>query len=166
MKKQKLFAPWRVAYVKKVREGDNECIFCEKPEEDNDEENLILKRGDHNFIILNKYPYNPGHAMVVPYRHESNYSKLEKEEVLEKHELLSKFLEAAKEVFDPDGFNIGINLGRTAGAGIDDHVHTHIVPRWEGDNNFMPVISNTRVISQSIESSYNELKKEIEDKKL
>lgn len=162
MKKQRIFAPWRVEYVKKAKEGESECIFCEKPEQDRDKESLILKRGEHNFIILNKYPYNPGHAIVAPYRHISSYNELREDEVTEKHELTESYLSAAKEVFNPDGFNLGSNLGRTAGAGIDDHIHFHVVPRWEGDNNFMPVISETRVVSQSIESSYEELKKRFE----
>lgn len=157
----KLFAPWRVEYVKKAKEGENECIFCSKPKEKDDKENLILKRGEDNFIILNKYPYNPGHAMVAPYRHESNITKLDEQEVIEQHKLISTYIEASKEVFKPDGFNIGSNLGKTAGAGIDDHLHIHIVPRWEGDNNFMPVISDTKIISQSLKSAYEELKKEI-----
>ncbi len=159
---KKLYAPWRAEYVKKAKSGENECIFCQKPSEDNDKENLILKRGDKNFIILNKFPYNPGHAMISPFRHEDSYEDLSKEEVVEQHELISIFLDAAKDVFNPDGFNIGTNLGKTAGAGIDDHIHIHVVPRWEGDNNFMPVISDTRVISQSLKSAFEELKEKID----
>lgn len=158
---KKLFAPWRVEYIEQAKEESDECLFCQKPEEEKDKENLILKRGQFNFIILNKYPYNPGHAMVTTYRHIGEYNELKEKEAIEQHELTKKYLKAAEEVFDPDGFNLGFNLGRTAGAGIDDHIHRHIVPRWEGDNNFMPVLSETRVISQSLESVYEELRKEI-----
>jgi len=158
----KIFAPWRVEYVKKAKDEDyNECIFCEKPQENKDKENLLLLRGDKSFIILNKYPYNPGHGMVSTYRHIADYTKLSTEEVTEIHKLISNYIGAVEKVFNPDGFNIGMNIGKTGGAGIEDHLHIHIVPRWEGDNNFMPVLSDTRIISQSIESSYEELINEI-----
>ncbi len=130
------------------------CIFCAFPEEDKDEENLIIHRGKRSFVILNRYPYNSGHLMVVPYRHTSNYGSLTTEEICEIHHLSSVSIEVMKSTIKPDGFNLGINLGKVAGAGVEDHVHLHIVPRWNGDTNFMPVMGDIRVIPQSLEDTY------------
>ncbi len=160
----RIYAPWRIEYVRRAKDDEVDCIFCSIPEEsrDRDPENLVLVRGSECFLLLNKYPYNPGHALVAPYRHTSDFTSLTDEEVVEAQELLSRFIEAADVVFEPDGYNVGTNLGRVAGAGIDSHIHRHIVPRWEGDSNFMPVFSDTRVISQDLRSSYRELKSELE----
>ncbi|NIV96829.1 HIT domain-containing protein, partial [candidate division KSB1 bacterium] len=131
-----LWAPWRMAYIL----GDKEegCIFCTKTQEDTDKKNLILFRGEHNFVILNKYPYNNGHLMVVPYRHTSDLQSLQEKESLEMIQIISKSIVVLRSCLNPEGFNIGMNFGKIAGAGIDDHLHFHIVPRWAADTNFMP----------------------------
>jgi len=153
---EQLWAPWRVEYIRKTREIG--CILCQKIKESNDEANLILCRGQNNFIILNAFPYNPGHLMVAPYRHTANLQDLTYEEVKEHFDLVRKGVELLKEVMKPDGFNVGLNLGKVAGAGIEEHLHTHIVPRWQGDTNFMPVLSDTRVISEAVTATYKKLK--------
>ncbi len=156
----KIFAPWRIEYIKMEKiEG---CIFCKLPAMNEDEKNLILYRGKQAFVIMNNYPYNPGHVMVAPYRHVAEFENLKKEEVEEIYELISLMLRVLKNAMNPHGFNIGINIGRVAGAGIEDHIHVHIVPRWNGDTNFMPVVADTKVIPQCLEDTYQELKKEIE----
>jgi len=134
------------------------CILCEKPGQNNDAQNYILHRGDKNFIILNSYPYNPGHLMVAPYRHVASLEKLTDEERQEHFEIVSRSVRVLKQVFNPGGFNIGINLGKAAGAGIEDHFHTHIVPRWQGDTNFMPVLSDVRVLPEALADTYQKLK--------
>ncbi len=154
---KRLWAPWRMEYIKAVDEKPLGCIFCFKPNENIDRDNLILYRGKHNFIILNKFPYNNGHLMVVPYDHVSDPEKLSDETILELWKLVNKSKSILREAFNPDGFNIGMNLGRTAGAGIDEHVHMHLVPRWNGDNNFMPVLGETKVISQGLTEAWDEL---------
>ncbi|AGB04963.1 HIT family hydrolase, diadenosine tetraphosphate hydrolase [Aciduliprofundum sp. MAR08-339] len=157
---ERLWAPWRIEYVRMEKmEG---CIFCKFPRDNRDEENLILYRGKYAFIIMNNYPYNPGHVMVAPYRHVGNLEDLSDEEVLEMHHLTSLAIRAIKNAMNPGGFNIGINIGRVAGAGIEGHVHVHIVPRWNGDTNFMPVLADTKVIVQGIRENYSELRKELE----
>lgn len=147
-----LWAPWRMRYIEKYEEK-SDCIFCVKPTVEDDKENLILYRGETCFIIMNKYPYNNGHLMIVPYRHLSDLNKLTEAELLEINKLLLKSYNALQKSVKPHGFNIGLNLGRVAGAGIDQHLHYHIVPRWNGDTNFMPVTGQTKVISQAIEET-------------
>ena len=134
------------------------CILCEKPRQNNDTLNYILYRGDKNFIILNSYPYNPGHLMIAPYRHIGNLEELTDEELHEHFEIVSRGIKLLKQLFKPAGFNIGINIGKIAGAGIVDHFHTHIVPRWPGDTNFMPVISDIRVVPEALAETYKKLK--------
>jgi len=143
---------------------EDECIFCTKPKEDNDKKNLILFRGKFNFIIMNLYPYNNGHLMVVPYRHTSEIIGITGEEMDENGRLVQRCVEVLKKSFSPEGYNIGMNLETAAGAGIDEHIHMHIVPRWNGDTNFMPVVGETRVMPQHIEESYNILIKAFEQK--
>jgi len=133
------------------------CIFCEKGAEDRDVENLILFRGRHNFIIMNAFPYNNGHMMVVPRRHTSTLAGWSEEERAEFLELADLAVEILKRTMNPNGFNIGINMGECAGAGIRDHIHLHIVPRWSGDCNFMPVFADTRVIPEHIQATYEKL---------
>jgi ATP adenylyltransferase len=141
-----------------IKKADNPgCIFCSKPSEDKDVENYILHREKFNFVILNCYPYNPGHLMVVPFRHLSTPEELTDEELSEHYQLVRKCITILRKVLNPDGFNVGMNLGRVAGAGIDKHIHTHIVPRWTGDNNFMPVLSDVRVVNESLSATYNKL---------
>ncbi len=153
---EQIWAPWRMEYVQ--MEKPSGCILCEKPRQRSDAQNYILYRGSQSFVIMNCYPYNPGHLMVAPYRHVAGLDKLTADELHEHFEIVSRCTGLLREVFNPDGFNIGINLGRVAGAGIDEHVHTHIVPRWQGDTNFMPVLSGTRVIPEALAETYERLK--------
>jgi len=153
-----LWAPWRLKYIT----GDKEegCIFCKKPKEGNDKDNLILYTGETSFIIMNRYPYSNGHLMTVPYKHTNNLSDLTPDERLELMNLTAKCLDILQ-VIKPEGFNIGMNIGRTGGAGIDDHLHFHIVPRWSGDTNFMPVIGDIRVMPEYLEDTYETLSKHL-----
>jgi len=148
-----------MSYIQNVDQNSSDCIFCVKPSEssEKDKTNLILYRGKHCFIILNLYPYNNGHCMVVPYRHINDCCAVNDDEAIELWHLINKCKTALKNDFHPDGFNIGMNIGRTAGAGIDQHIHAHIVPRWNGDTNFMPVIGKTKLISQDIHDTYDTL---------
>lgn len=150
-----IWAPWRIEYILGPKE--EECIFCTKPKEKKDKKNLVLYRGEYNFVILNLYPYNNGHLMVVPYSHTSEITDLEPEEMDENGRLVQKAVAILKERFKPQGFNIGVNLGVAGGAGIDEHIHTHVVPRWNGDTNFMPVVGEVHVMPQHIEETYNAL---------
>ncbi len=152
----RLWAPWRVSYIRLP--NPQGCIFCDKPAENKDAENLILYRGKLNFIIMNAFPYNPGHLLVVPYRHIGKLEDLSADERNEHYEIVSRAVGILRKAGGTESFNLGMNLGRVAGAGIADHIHTHIVPRWNGDNNFMPIIGDTRVISESMEDIYNRLK--------
>ena len=151
-----LWAPWRIEYIKKATEEEG-CILCHKPAQDDDAANYILYRGKKNFVVLNAYPYNSGHLMVAPYRHVASLEELTKEELHEHYEIVSRSLTVLKQEFGPAGFNIGMNLGRIAGAGIDKHLHSHIVPRWAGDTNFMPVIGDTGVINEALAETYKRL---------
>jgi len=147
-------------YINKAA-NESGCFLCQKPKED-DVSNLILYRGKHNFIVLNVYPYNTGHLMVAPYRHIGDPSQLSEDEAREHLGLVKLGLQLLTKAMSPEGFNIGMNLGRAAGAGVADHIHTHIVPRWQGDTNFMPVISNTKVLPESLSSTYQKLKKALD----
>jgi ATP adenylyltransferase len=152
---EQIWAPWRIEYIQMQKpEG---CILCDKPEQKDDVANYILYRGDNNFVIMNSYPYNPGHLMVAPYRHVANLEELTDEERHEHFGMVSRGVKLLKEVFGPAGFNIGMNIGKVAGAGIDDHIHTHIVPRWQGDTNFMPVIADVRVVPEALAETYKKL---------
>jgi ATP adenylyltransferase len=152
-----LWAPWRIEYI--LSKKPPGCIFCDKPRESRDEENLILFRGNHHFIIMNAFPYNNGHMMVVPYRHTATLMDWSSEEQKEFMELADMAVNLLKRAMKPDGFNLGINMGQVAGAGVADHIHLHVVPRWNGDTNFMPVLSDTRVISEHLRATYAILKK-------
>ncbi len=156
-----LWAPWRMEYILSDKEGG--CIFCEKVGEDRDAENLILHRGQYHFIIMNAYPYNNGHLMVVPRRHTSTLAGWSAEERAEFLELADLGVEILKRTMNPDGFNIGINMGECAGAGIASHIHLHIVPRWSGDCNFMPVFADTRVIPEHIQATFEKLREALEE---
>jgi ATP adenylyltransferase len=152
---QRLWAPWRLEYIKGPK--PDECIFCSKPAEGDDEAAYIVHRGQRCFVILNAFPYNSGHLMVAPYEHVPSLEQLGDDTLLDLSRLTNRSLEALREVYGPDGFNIGINLGDVAGAGIADHVHQHVVPRWAADTNFMPVIADTRVLPQSLDDSWRAL---------
>jgi ATP adenylyltransferase len=150
------WAPWRIEYIR--MEKPRGCILCDKPKEKRDAENYILFRGEKNFIMLNAYPYNPGHLLIAPYRHIAGLEELTESERNEHYKLVSRSVEVLKAQLKPAGFNLGANLGRVAGAGIDDHFHSHIVPRWQGDDNFMPVLADTKVIPQALADTYTGLK--------
>jgi len=151
-----LWAPWRRPYLEKGVEIDA-CILCEKAKEDKDRENLILKRGRYSYVMLNLYPYNTGHLMIAPYRHLDRLTALSEEEVGEMMFLAQMGEEILRKELKPDGLNLGINLGKVAGAGIADHIHLHLVPRWQGDTNFLPVIGDTKVISEHLGATYERL---------
>ena len=153
---EQIWAPWRLEYIQ--MEKPEGCILCQKPRENNDAINYILYRGDKNFVIMNSYPYNPGHLMIAPYRHIASLEELTREELHEHFEIVTRSIKLLRQVFNPGGFNIGMNIGQIAGAGIYRHVHTHIVPRWQGDTNFMPVISDVRVVPEALAETYNKLK--------
>jgi len=159
---EKLWAPWRMEYILDSKESGDECIFCDLPRQKNDEQNYIVFRSKLSFVMLNKFPYNNGHIMVIPYKHESDYTALDQDILADIQQLIQKSLIALKNCMEPHGYNVGLNLGRTAGAGIDAHLHYHIVPRWSGDTNFMPIISDTKVISESLEKSWQKLSREFE----
>ena len=153
---EQIWAPWRMKYIQ--MEKPRGCILCENTEQNNDAPNYILYRGDKNFVIMNSYPYNPGHLMIAPYRHIANLDELTNEELHEHFEIVSRSIKVLRQVFNPGGFNLGINMGKVAGVGIEDHFHTHIVPRWQGDTNFMPVISDVRVVPEALAETYEKLK--------
>ena len=157
---KKLWAPWRLQYIKMADQINHEgCIFCDFPAAgtEQDRQNLILYRSELCFVILNKYPYNNGHLMVVPYRHTGTLEKLSAAERLELMTLLQRSTQVLQQAFSPHGFNIGMNLGRVAGAGIDEHLHFHIVPRWNGDTNFMLVLGDVKVISAGLDETWEQL---------
>jgi ATP adenylyltransferase len=156
---KRLWAPWRMSYISGIEKKDEGCIFCSKPKQDvsRDKGNLLLYRGETCFVLMNLYPYNNGHLMIIPYKHTSDILDLDDETYAELWALVCKCKKALSSVMHPEGFNIGMNLGRVAGAGIDQHIHMHIVPRWNGDTNFMPVLGETRVISQALGDAYDAL---------
>jgi len=165
---KKLFAPWRSEYAsdfgEEKKEGikKNKCLFCSQLKENKDEKNFILKRFKHSFVMLNKYPYNAGHLLILPIKHTATLSKLSKEELSELMELQSKSIDILFSTLKNDGLNAGLNLGKAAGAGIPSHLHIHLLPRWQGDTNFMPVIAQTKVISFDLSKFYKQLKKEFD----
>lgn len=151
---EQLYAPWRLRYI--IGEREEGCIFCKKPGESGRErENLILHVGERAFVIMNRYPYNAGHVMVVPRRHTCDFASLTPEESAEMAVLLQRSVSSLEGLFHAEGFNIGLNLGRSGGAGIHDHLHWHVVPRWIGDTNFMPVLADTRSVPQALEETWD-----------
>ncbi len=159
MANQRIWAPWRLEYVKDAsKEDEQECIFCVKPAADDDEANLIVHRGARCFVILNLFPYTNGHLMVAPYEHVATLPELDQETVGELMALAQRAMGVLENAYEPHGYNVGFNQGRVAGAGVEHHIHMHVVPRWGGDTNFMPVLADTRVMPQSLEQSYETLK--------
>ena len=153
-----LWAPWRREFIDAPREEG--CIFCDLPAQagpEADRKNLILGRSARSFAILNRFPYNNGHLMVVPSRHTADFPGLEPEELADLHHLLQISLRVVGDVYKPQGANLGMNLGLDAGAGIEDHLHWHVVPRWRGDTNFMPVVSNTKVMIETLQQTWDVL---------
>ena len=152
---ERLWAPWRLEYIQSADDQPG-CVFC-RAAEGSDEEGLILHRGTAAFALLNKYPYSSGHLMVAPYRHVGEFGELSVEEALEIHRLASAGLGALAETMQPQGYNVGWNLGRIAGAGVVDHVHLHAVPRWAGDTNFMPVLADVKVMPEHLDETRRKL---------
>ncbi len=150
-----LWAPWRMAYIGGARADG--CLFCEKPREGADRTNLILHRGPLTYVVMNLYPYSNGHLMIVPYRHCADLGQLSPEESLEIMQAAQLCIQVLQGAFRAEGFNVGFNLGKAAGAGIADHVHLHVVPRWAGDTNFMPVLADIKVMPEYLETGYEKL---------
>lgn len=155
----RIWAPWRLAYVKDAsKDMEGECIFCAKPAAGDDEASLIVHRGERCFVILNLFPYTNGHLMVAPYEHVGRIQDVPAETLAETMALAQRAMARLDEVYDPQGYNVGFNQGRVAGAGVEHHIHLHVVPRWGGDTNFMPVIADTKVMPQTLEESYAALR--------
>lgn len=157
---EKLYSPWRLDYI--LSEKEKECIFCTKPQAGDDEGHLILKRGKCTYIIMNLYPYNNGHLMIVPFRHVARMQELTDEELCELGTMTRLCERVLTDVYHPDGLNAGMNLGEAAGAGVAGHLHIHVVPRWIGDTNFISTLGNTRVIPEKMEDAYKKLKKKFD----
>ena len=158
--KDNLWAPWRMQYVTNPNKGKN--IFLEKSKSENDRENLVLYRGSKSFILMNLYPYNNGHLLIAPYEQHNDITYLDPETLNEIMQLTQTAIQILKDKLKSDGFNFGLNMGKAAGAGIDEHLHFHIVPRWIGDSNFMPIVGQTEVIMQGLYDTYDLLKPEFD----
>ncbi len=152
----KLWAPWRIEYVSAPKEAG--CIFCDKLEDDHDRDNLILHRGNHAFVLMNLYPYNNGHLMISPYEHTSEPFSLDEAVLSEIMTIANHSMSILSKTLKADGFNFGANIGKAGGAGIEEHIHYHIVPRWNGDTNFMPVIGNSKVMVEGLLETYDKIK--------
>ena len=151
-----MWTPWRMEYILQGRQAS--CIFCEMLDFQDDREALILYRGERSFMVLNKYPYTTGHLMVVPYRHLDTLEALSPEEICDLTTTLTLSIRALRASLKPEGVNIGANIGRVAGAGVESHFHAHVVPRWTGDTNFMPIAADVRVIPQALSETYDQVK--------
>ncbi len=159
MSENRIWAPWRLRYVKDAdKDNEDQCVFCAKPALGDDETALIVHRGESCFVILNLYPYTNGHLMVSPYDHVGRIQEIAPETTSEMLALAKVAMNCLERVYRPQGFNVGFNQGKAAGAGVEHHIHMHVVPRWSGDTNFMPVIADHRVMPQSLEDSYKALK--------
>ncbi len=164
MAEQRIWAPWRLAYVKDAsKDNSDACVFCAALEAGDDEANLIVHRGEHCFVILNKFPYTNGHLMVAPYEHVAALQELDAETIAEMMSFAQRGMNALETGYSPHGYNVGFNQGRVAGAGVEHHIHMHVVPRWGGDTNFMPVLGDTRVMNQTLEDSYETVRKAFGD---
>lgn len=157
----KLWSPWRSKYIESFKPGnskdDDSCLFCRISGEDRDKENFLVHRSKKSFIIMNLYPYNSGHLMIVPFAHAGSLSELDAETNSDIMNMLNLGCEILNDSIYPHGFNIGANLGRVSGAGVENHIHFHIVPRWNGDTNFMPVFNDVKVVSEAMEDTYQKL---------
>jgi ATP adenylyltransferase len=156
----RLWSPWRSEYIASAGDADSTvCIFCKlRAERDNDAANFVLHRASHNFVVLNRYPYISGHLLIVPYEHVGELDAAAKATTDELMDLTKRSQTALREVYRPDGFNVGMNLGRSAGAGIADHIHIHILPRWAGDTNFMTSVAEARVLPEDLSTTYQKLR--------
>jgi len=155
---RKIWAPWRIEYIQEEK-SDDSCFICDILKEDEDKKNLILFRGDNAIVMLNKYPYIAGHLMVAPKQHTAEIESIPSTTYQEMWQLMVKSVKLLKESIKPEGFNIGINLGKVSGAGLKTHIHIHVVPRWSGDTNFMPILTDTRVISEALDKTYEKFLK-------
>ena len=166
---ERLFSPWRSEYIgsisKTEKNEDEGCLFCTAAKTKNDSRNLILLRRRFCFVMMNLYPYNSGHVLIVPYTHTSEFNRLSTKEYADVMAASARVMEAVEKAMQPQGFNFGANLGRVAGAGIDQHIHFHLVPRWNGDTNFMPTLADTKLVSESIQATYKKLKRNLSTKK-
>ena len=151
-----LWAPWRMEYI--LSDKQDICFLCDAAAQGPSEENLLLYRGDHALVIMNRYPYNNGHILVAPVAHTCDLSDLTVAEYRETMELFRFSLKALEKLMQPEGFNAGLNLGKTGGAGLEEHIHFHVVPRWHGDTNYMPVVSGTRVIPEALTETYRAIR--------
>lgn len=158
---ERLWAPWRIKYIQKKAKSNGDCIFCEAYKSKDAKKKLRILKTNYSLAILNLFPYNNGHIMVAPKRHIDNLEALSKNEITDIFVIVKKLVKVIKKILKPEGFNIGINIGEDAGAGIADHIHIHIVPRWRGDTNFMPVCGNTKVISQGLNDLYSRIRKNL-----
>lgn len=152
-----LWTPWRMKYIQERHDYEG-CIFCLAAKEHEDKKNLIFYRGEHVFLILNRYPYTSGHVMCVPFDHQARLQDLTQAARWEMMDVVNRCIEVLQSLYHPDGFNVGLNLGEMAGAGVAEHLHAHVVPRWSGDTNFMSSIGDTRVLPEDLETSYERIK--------
>ena len=158
---QRLFSPWRSKYIETFVHSEakkGECVLCKAYRDNKDDDHLIVTRGKLCYVIMNLFPYNSGHLMIVPYRHTSDLKDLSDDESLEIMTLIKRMMNVLQKVSHPEGFNIGSNVGRVAGAGIDQHVHFHLVPRWNGDTNFMPILADTKLVSEDMKNTLRKLR--------
>ncbi len=166
---ERLFSPWRSEYIgslsKSKEREDKGCLFCSAAKSKNDSRSLILLRRKFCFVMMNLYPYNSGHVLIIPYTHTGQFSRLSKKEHADVMAASALVMEAIEKTMQPQGFNFGANLGRVAGAGIDQHIHFHVVPRWTGDTNFMPTLADTKLVSESMQETYKKLRKNLSSKK-
>lgn len=157
---RQLWAPWRMSYVG-AEPATSGCVFCEKAAQSDDDRNLVLLRGARCFALMNIFPYNNGHLMIAPYVHQPTILELDAETLTEMMSLAQRCVKASQEALGAQGFNIGINQGTVAGAGIADHAHMHVVPRWNGDTNFMPVLADVKVMPDFIENTYRQIREKL-----
>jgi ATP adenylyltransferase len=152
-------AGWRMAYISRSKADSADCIFCARPRGRSARKNFVVLEGEHAFIMMNRYPYTTGHLMVAPYRHVAGLARLRPDEALEITRLVAMSEAILREAVRPDGLNVGVNIGQCAGAGYPGHVHVHVVPRWDGDTNFMPVVSEAKVLPETLSDTYRKLRK-------
>lgn len=157
-----LWSPWRMEYIENNNKVDG-CVFCVMQELEDSPENLIAFRGEHSFVILNRYPYTSGHLMVVPFEHKPNLEELDAHTRAEMMELTTRCMSVLRKIYNPQAFNMGANIGEAAGAGVKEHVHIHIVPRWAGDTNFMSAVGDVRVLPESLDTTWQRVKKGFEE---
>jgi len=157
---KQLWAPWRSQYIESLHNSKKGCEFCRIEKQNQDDKTFIVSRHEYNYIVLNIYPYNNGHLLIVPYEHANDTTVLPPGTLNEMMQLIQYTMKVLKNVFSPAGFNVGLNIGAAAGAGIAEHVHFHIVPRWQGDTNFLPVLGETKLISHDLKETYEKVKSE------